>query len=105
MLTDKLESDVWMREGATRASRRIIPGGYVANDSVLRLRQNIQTAFLGHSSALDLLIIGLLGRGHVLIEDVLGVGKTVLAKSLAKSIACISTRLQLTPDLLLGGGL
>src|SRR5437867_8691402 len=83
-----------------RTGRRLIPGGFVANDSVVRLRQNIQTVFLGHSSALDLLIIGLLGRGHVLIEDVPGVGKTVLAKSLAKSIACKFTLILLSPDLL-----
>jgi MoxR-like ATPase len=58
--------------------------------------------FLGHSRAVDLLLIGLLARGHVLIEDVPGVGKTVLAKSLAKSIDCRFTRIQLTPDLLPG---
>src|SRR5437660_3744252 len=67
-----------------------------------RLRANIRTVFLGHASAVDLLIVGLLARGHVLIEDVPGVGKTVLAKSLAKSIDCKFTRIQLTPDLLPG---
>ena len=65
-----------------------------------RLRNNIQTVFLGHAKAVDLLLIGLLARGHVLIEDVPGVGKTVLARSLAKSIDCKFTRIQLTPDLL-----
>jgi MoxR-like ATPase len=74
----------------------------VANSSVERLRQNIQRVFLGHAHAVDLLIIGLLARGHVLIEDVPGVGKTVLAKSLARSIDCKFTRIQLTPDLLPG---
>src|SRR5678816_515991 len=72
----------------------------VANPTVEKLRQNIQTVFLGHSSAVDLLLIGLLARGHVLIEDVPGVGKTVLAKSLARSIDCKFSRIQLTPDLL-----
>jgi MoxR-like ATPase len=47
-----------------------------------------------------LLLIGLLARGHVLIEDVPGVGKTVLARSLARSIDCKFTRIQLTPDLM-----
>jgi MoxR-like ATPase len=74
----------------------------VANQSVERLRQNIQKVFLGHARAVDLLIIGLLARGHVLIEDVPGVGKTVLAKSLARSVDCKFTRIQLTPDLLPG---
>jgi MoxR-like ATPase len=74
----------------------------VANASIERLRQNIQKVFLGHTRAVDLLIIGLLARGHVLIEDVPGVGKTVLAKSLAKSIDCKFSRVQLTPDLLPG---
>jgi len=71
----------------------------VAND-IERLRDNIRTVFLGHVRAVDLLLIGLLARGHVLIEDVPGVGKTVLAKSLARSIDCKFSRIQLTPDLL-----
>jgi MoxR-like ATPase len=72
----------------------------VANEKIDRLRDNIRTVFLGHSKAVDLLLIGLLARGHVLIEDVPGVGKTVLAKSLARSINCKFSRVQLTPDLL-----
>jgi MoxR-like ATPase len=72
----------------------------VANERIDRLRDNIRTVFLGHSRAVDLLLIGLLARGHVLIEDVPGVGKTVLAKSLAKSLDCRFSRIQLTPDLL-----
>jgi len=72
----------------------------VANQQVERLRENIRKVFLGHPRAVDLLLIGLLARGHVLIEDVPGVGKTVLAKSLARSISCKFSRIQLTPDLL-----
>jgi len=72
----------------------------VANEKIDRLRDNIRTVFLGHSKAVDLLLIGLIARGHVLIEDVPGVGKTVLAKSLARSINCKFSRVQLTPDLL-----
>lgn len=67
-----------------------------------RLRANIAKVFYGHSRAVDLLLIGLFARGHVLIEDVPGVGKTVLARSLAKSIDCKFSRIQLTPDLLPG---
>jgi MoxR-like ATPase len=65
-----------------------------------RLRENIRSVFFGQSRAVDQLLIGLLGRGHVLIEDVPGVGKTVLARALAKSIDCRFSRIQLTPDLL-----
>src|SRR2546421_9189691 len=65
-----------------------------------RLRENIQSVFFGNSKAVDLLLVGLLARGHVLIEDVPGVGKTVLARSLARSIDCRFSRIQLTPDLL-----
>ena len=72
----------------------------MANERIDRLRDNIRNVFLGHSRAVDLLLIGLLARGHVLIEDVPGVGKTVLAKSLARSIDCKFSRIQLTPDLL-----
>jgi MoxR-like ATPase len=75
-------------------------GEIVAKNHVERLRANIQTVFLGHPRAVDLLLIALFGRGHVLIEDVPGVGKTVLARSLARSVDCRFTRIQLTPDLL-----
>jgi MoxR-like ATPase len=72
----------------------------VLNGQLDTLRNNIQNVFLGHPHAVDLLLIGLLARGHVLIEDVPGVGKTVLARSLAKSVDCKFSRIQLTPDLL-----
>jgi MoxR-like ATPase len=65
-----------------------------------RLRENIRSVYLGSAKSVDLLLIGLLARGHVLIEDVPGVGKTVLARSLAKSIDCRFARIQLTPDLM-----
>lgn len=74
----------------------------MSNASIRRLRDNIRTVFLGQPRAVDLLLTGLLARGHVLIEDVPGVGKTVLAKSLARSIDCRFSRIQLTPDLLPG---
>ncbi|MDB5295883.1 MAG: ATPase associated with various cellular 3 [Phycisphaerales bacterium] len=67
-----------------------------------RLRANVQTVFLGDPAAVELLLVGLVARGHVLIEDVPGVGKTVLARALAKSVDCRFSRIQLTPDLLPG---
>jgi MoxR-like ATPase len=74
----------------------------VASAVIDRLRGNIEKVFLGHPRTVDLLLIGLIARGHVLIEDVPGVGKTVLARSLARSIDCRFSRIQLTPDLLPG---
>jgi MoxR-like ATPase len=70
------------------------------NDAISRLRDNISRVFLGNMVAVDRVICCLLARGHILIEDVPGVGKTVLATAVAKSIDCSFSRLQLTPDLL-----
>ncbi|MBL8763695.1 MAG: AAA family ATPase [Phycisphaerae bacterium] len=68
--------------------------------SVHALRDNVAGVFLGNRAALDCTIATLLARGHLLIEDVPGVGKTVLASALARSIDCAFARIQLTPDLL-----
>jgi MoxR-like ATPase len=62
--------------------------------------QNIEKVIIGKRNAVELAIIGLLCQGHLLIEDVPGVGKTVLARSLAKSLGCIFSRIQFTPDML-----
>ncbi len=64
------------------------------------LRENISRVFLGNARAIDQVICCLLAKGHVLIEDVPGVGKTVLATALARSVDCSFSRVQLTPDLL-----
>ncbi len=61
---------------------------------------NVGKVIVGKSETLQLAIIGLLCQGHLLIEDVPGVGKTMLAKSLAKSIGCEFRRIQFTPDML-----
>lgn len=77
-----------------------IKGCAVTSDVITRLRANIGKVFYGNARSIDLLMVGLLARGHILIEDVPGVGKTVLAKALARSIDCEFSRIQLTPDLL-----
>ncbi len=69
-------------------------------DAIARLRENITSVFYGNPAAVERVIRCLLARGHVLIEDVPGVGKTVLATAMAKSINCQFTRIQLTPDML-----
>lgn len=69
-------------------------------EKLQRLRAAIGSVFIGKPDAVSQLLIGLLARGHVLIEDVPGVGKTVLARAMARTIDCRFTRIQLTPDLL-----
>lgn len=61
---------------------------------------NVEKVIFGKSQEIKLAFIALLCQGHILIEDVPGVGKTVLAKSLARSIGCTFKRIQFTPDLL-----
>lgn len=61
---------------------------------------NISKVVVGKQYSIELLLVALLGDGHVLIEDVPGVGKTLLAKSLARSIGGLFKRVQFTPDLL-----
>ncbi len=64
------------------------------------LRENVQRVLLGKPQAVDRVLTALLAKGHVLLEDVPGVGKTVLAQAVARSIDCTFHRIQLTPDLL-----
>ena len=65
-----------------------------------RVADNVEQVIIGKRRAVDLLLVALLCRGHVLLEDVPGVGKTVLAKSIARSIGATFKRIQFTPDLL-----
>ena len=67
---------------------------------IQKLEENVSNALLGKPESVRLTIVTLLAEGHILIEDTPGVGKTSLAKSLAKSLDCEFTRLQCTPDML-----
>ena len=69
-------------------------------DVVQRVVANVERVIIGKREAVEMTLLSLLCRGHVLLEDVPGVGKTVLAKSIARSIGCSFKRIQFTPDLL-----
>lgn len=69
-------------------------------EGIARLRESMACVYMGNTQAIDRLIRCLLARGHMLIEDVPGVGKTVLATALARSLDCAFSRIQMTPDLL-----
>jgi MoxR-like ATPase len=65
-----------------------------------RAARNIERVIVGKRDVIDLLLVALLAEGHVLIEDVPGIGKTMLAKSVARTLDCPFRRIQFTPDLL-----
>jgi MoxR-like ATPase len=64
------------------------------------LTANVEKVIIGKRNVVELAVVGLLCQGHLLIEDVPGVGKTMLARSIAKSIGCSFRRIQFTPDML-----
>jgi len=82
------------------AGKGVEAGRASGREALPRLREAIARVYLGNPSAIDRLICCLLARGHCLIEDVPGVGKTLLASALARAIDAPFSRIQLTPDLL-----
>ncbi|MDR7481589.1 MAG: MoxR family ATPase [Armatimonadota bacterium] len=65
-----------------------------------RVRANVEQVIVGKADVIELALVAVLCEGHVLIEDVPGIGKTLLARALARSLGCTFRRLQCTPDLL-----
>jgi len=65
-----------------------------------KIKENVEKVIIGKSDVVELAVVALLCEGHILFEDVPGLGKTVLARSLARSLGCTFRRIQCTPDLL-----
>ncbi len=69
-------------------------------DMTTRVTENVERVIVGKSNVIELILVALLCEGHVLLEDVPGIGKTTLAKAVARSLNCTFNRIQFTPDLL-----
>ena len=74
----------------------------VSFDLCKKIEENVSRVIVGKERSIELLLVALLADGHVLIEDIPGLGKTLIAKSLARSIGASFKRVQFTPDLLPG---
>jgi MoxR-like ATPase len=70
------------------------------SDTARRIVENVQKVIVGKDEVIELALVALLCEGHVLLEDVPGIGKTTLAKTVARSLGCSFQRIQFTPDLL-----
>ena len=71
-----------------------------AQEIAERAARNVGQVIIGKRNEVRLAILGLLCRGHILLEDIPGVGKTMMAKSLARALGCTFSRIQFTPDML-----
>ncbi len=81
------------REGAAEAASAI-------RDVAERVKASIRRVIVGKDEVIELVLVSLLSDGHILIEDVPGIGKTTLAKAIARSIGCSFKRIQFTPDVM-----
>ena len=98
MLTNTTTSDTKSPHTMPLTDSSEVPAGM--HDTLDLIRQNLSSVIKGKDDRVRLLMAALLARGHVLIEDIPGLGKTTLAKALAKSIDATFNRVQFTPDLL-----
>jgi len=72
----------------------------VVQTFVEKMSHNVEKVIIGKQQAIEETLLALLCKGHILIEDVPGTGKTMLARSVARSIGCTFRRIQFTPDML-----
>lgn len=84
---------------STRRQQQAVSINHVANITE-RIAQTVGQVIIGKRNEVRMAILGLLCRGHILIEDIPGVGKTIMARALAKAIGCRFSRIQFTPDML-----
>ena len=85
---------------SSQTSELSVPSADELQSMLNRLAENVGSVVLGKPEVIKLALVALLAEGHILIEDVPGVGKTLLARALAASIDCSFRRIQFTPDLL-----
>ena len=84
----------------TRRSAQVGQAVATVQEIAERVNSSVGQVILGKSNEIRLTTLGLLCRGHILLEDIPGVGKTMLAKSLARAVGCTFNRIQFTPDML-----
>ena len=92
-----------MNDIATPAAP-VVPSTAITGDALVAqaaaIRDEVAKAFIGQDAVLDQVIVALLAGGHVLLEGVPGLGKTLLVRALAQALGCNHARVQFTPDLM-----